>query len=154
MDMDMCCDIVNLDEAVPIPAQARKLNWLHILEHVPLDKKETVRHWILEDYLDLFIDGDHQVVLDKTRECLRFKENDPLSGNPIEQAKAWLKVSMAREDRTLSLAEYRQCARDIGYSLDAFFDLHMAGTHVQFMRTLNKDGSGVCKKHCPVWMLQ
>ncbi len=141
---------INLDTAVPVPAQPRRLDWTRILKHVAFEDYPTVKRAVLKDYLDLFIDGDHKVVL--VNGILRFKQSklEALLCEVVDLNELCVK----RQKSLVTLADYRAYYRKIGYSLCGSFDISQLGHHGLFTRKLTETGDAVRDEDCPVWLLQ
>jgi hypothetical protein len=141
---------VNLAKAVPVPSKLRTLNWNRILKHIPAQEKDRIKNLILTDYLDLFIDGDHKVIIDFG--VLRFK---PAETKKILETIDLNMLCQKFLAGKVTLAEYRQFNRGLGYSLSGFSDLSNVGNHGMFRRELDPEFPGKIKaEDCPIWMDQ
>jgi hypothetical protein len=143
---------IDVEKCVPIPTQARRLDWERILKYIQTpSRRRHARDQILRYYLDLFIDGDHRVIMNQD-EHLYFRQS---------KSERALSTLWGSADKTgaglekLSVMDRRAAIRP-GYSLAAFAERSDVGTHHVFERRV-KDVFGVPQlthvlQEMPYWM--
>jgi len=103
-------------ETAPKMIGTRDIDWDHILYHVPAENKIKVSEIVVEE-LDLFEDGDHQVVFDDN--VLRFKTR--LHAEYIDLNRMSVDVQLGK----IPVEDYNRILRDGGYSLSGYRDARM-----------------------------
>jgi hypothetical protein len=99
------------------------IDWDHILEHVPLEKKVWAGKVVMENF-GLFDDGDHQVlVCADSGEYLRFYP--VLYHQTILKNFDLNKVKFKVYEGRVPIAHYNKLLRDMGVSLSGYWDMRM-----------------------------
>ena len=103
----------------PKDVNGRLLDWDHILHYIAMEQRSAIGDLIVDWYLDLFADEDHQVEL--VDGVLRFKQvayYQSLGINHLNLNKLKLGVCEGK----IPVEHFNQLLRDIGYSLAGYCD--------------------------------